>query len=65
MKNSLRTRNSSRDIVGTSISILIQSSKLKIKDLEKITDILSETLSNTLTIKLQMDRKDIRVLYNV
>jgi len=65
MKNSLRTRGTSRDIVGTSISILLQSSKLKINELEKITELFSETLSNSFSIKLQMDKKDIRVLYDV
>lgn len=65
MKNSLRTRGTSRDIVGTSISILLQSSKLKINELEKITELFSETLSNSFSIKLQMDKKDIRVLFDV
>lgn len=63
MRKTLRDKitGTKMEIEENSISILIQSSKLNTKVQEEITMLIIETLSNTLGIKLQMERKDLRV----
>lgn len=50
----------------TSLTILIKSSELTIKELEKITSMLLETLSTSLDGKtLEIESKDLRVTSSV